>query len=126
MTPDLETLETLMTRLPEPVPPPALTATVMARIAREVDGSLAPARSGPARDGSDRLVWIWTLAGFAVVFCVTAWWWPLAGSLTELTSPKIGGGIPDVVPMDAPVAALLGLGMLVYLTSLFAPLRSRR
>lgn len=115
-------LTPLMTRLPDPAPPSTLAATVMARIARE-DEARQVAAVEPAR--RERPTWIWALVGIAVVVGASAWGWLTAGTLPDLTSPRIGPGTPALMP-GGPAAAIIALGLLVYLAGLFAPLRDRR
>jgi hypothetical protein len=111
---------TLMARLPEPAPPPALAATVMARIARE---AARDAVAAPARRRREGLAWLCALAGLAVVFGLSAWGW-IGAALPHPMSWSIGPGIPDVLPVEGPAVPLLALGLLLYLAGLFAPLRS--
>jgi hypothetical protein len=60
-----------------------------------------------------------------VVFCATAWRWLVTGALPDLTSPRIGRDSLALAPIDGPAVLVLGLGLLLYLGGLFAPLRSR-
>jgi len=114
-------LTPLMTRLPDPAPPPTLTATVMARIAREEEARHA-AVIEPVR--RERPAWPWALVGIAVVIGASAWGWLAAGTVPDLISPRIGTGAPLLTP-GGPAAVGITLGLLVYLAGLFAPLRHR-
>jgi hypothetical protein len=122
----IDHVATLMARLPEPTPPASLKATVMARIAREAElqQDLAAEAADPARIPRERPVWIWTLAGgLATVIGTSAYGWLVAGALPSLTAPLIGGGAPTLIPMQGSAALIIGLGLLIYLAGLFAPLR---
>jgi hypothetical protein len=115
------------TRLADPAPPATLSATVMARIAREADrrGAPAVAEAVPARSHGDWPAWLWTLTGLAMVFCASAWRWLVTGALPDLTSPRIGRDSLALAPIEGPAVLFLGFGLLLYLAGLFAPLRSR-
>ena len=123
----IDHVETLMAQLPEPTPPASLKATVMARIAREAElqQDLAADAADPARISRERPVWIWTLAGgLATLIGASAYGWLVKGALPSFTAPLIGGGVPTLIPMQGSAALIIGLGLLIYLAGLFAPLRS--
>jgi len=123
----IDHVATAMARLPEPTPPASLKATVMARIAREAElqHDVAATTADPARIPRERPVWIWTLAGGLVaVIGTSVYGWLMGGALPSLTSPLIGGGVPTLIPMQGSAALVVGLGLLIYLAGLFAPLRA--
>jgi hypothetical protein len=122
----IDHVATLMAQLPEPTPPASLKANVMARIAREAElqQDITVEATDPARIPRERPVWIWTLAGgLAAVIGTSAYGWLVKGALPSLTAPLIGGGVPALVPMQGSAALIIGLGLLIYLAGLFAPLR---
>jgi hypothetical protein len=120
-------IEPLLARLPEPSPPPALTATVMARIARES----APARSAdravrtPAASLGERLGAVWALAGVIFVVWVTVNGWIGVGPARAVTSFRIGSGRLVLMPVEGWASLFLCVGLVLYLVGLFAPLRRR-
>jgi len=125
------TMDTALARLPEPPAPAALSAATRTRIARiehQPAARRGRARRAAASAGSDRLQWIWALAGHAVgtgaLVYVT-----LAGAFAPgVTSPRAGSGLRGLVGMpDAtPVALVLAAGLLIFVTALLAPLRRPR
>jgi len=122
----IDHVTTVMARLPEPTPPASLKATVMARIAREAERQqdIAAETANPARIRRERPVWIWTLAGgLATVAGTSVYGWLVRGALPSFTSPLIGGVAPTLIPIQGSAALVIGLGLLVYLAGLFAPLR---
>jgi hypothetical protein len=114
-----------LARLPEPIPPATLRASVMARVMRE-DVRRAPgeATARAYRPGT-RFAWLWSVAGLAIVLCVTAYGWLDEGAVPDVLSPRIGRGSPQLLPMG-PGGLLLSLGLLIYLAGLFGPLRRQR
>lgn len=120
-----DTLGAVMTQLQEPAPPTTLKATVMARIAREADREQpdAAAQAVRLRRRRESPAWLWTLAGLVVVLGVTAYGWFEAGALPDVTSPRTAGGL-SLIPTEGPLALIVGLGLLVYMAGLIAPLRS--
>jgi hypothetical protein len=110
----------LLARLPDPEPPATLSATVMARIAREPDRA---SRGAMARDLQyrDRPFRARILAGVLVVLAVTVHGWVSAGSVPDVVSWRMG--LPRLVPIEGPAALLVAIGLLVYVRGLFAPLR---
>ena len=109
----------LLRDLPEPAPPSSLTATVMARIERESD-----ARSVvPVKTAADLRVWLWTFTGIAIVVVLFAKGWLTVGMPPDLMTPRLGVGRAMLVPIQGPTLWLVGVGLLVYLAGLFAPLR---
>jgi hypothetical protein len=119
----IDELAPVLTRLPDPAPPASFRAIVMARIERDVDRQRASEREAttPARRRYDRPVWLWTLAGLAIVLGASAYGLLAGGSLPDLTSPRIGRA-PLMMPMEGP-ALIVGLGLVVYMAGLLAPLR---
>lgn len=116
-------LKLLLQQLPEPEPPSSISATVMARIAREVE-QRAEAQTSPAVVTRERPVWILAVAGAAIAFLVLVNGWLSTGSMPDMTSARIGIGRPAVIPiLDLRLTALLAVAFLVYLAGLFAPLR---
>jgi hypothetical protein len=116
----------LISQLPEPAPPTTLTASVMARIAREADRETAPATAAFARQRGEWIFWLWITTGLAIVLGSTVQGWLSGGSLPDLTSPRIGFGGLTLMPFDGPVTVFIAIGVLVYLAGLFAPLRTDR
>jgi hypothetical protein len=131
-----DTVESDLTRLPEPKAPATLVATVMARVSRLDDARPAaifaaapPKRRSPAaRAGhwKDVPAWVTALAGLAIVF--VSW---TAGRLEPsswlgFVPSQIGTLNPVRLPPGGPAALGLGVGMLLYLAGLFAPLRKRQ
>jgi hypothetical protein len=116
-------LASVLTRIPEPAPPPTLAATVMARIAREADLEASVAgRTG--RD--DRWSgWLWAIAGTALVLGASIRAWLLDGTPPDLTSPRIGAGSMPLLSPEDPATLLLVLGLLLYLVGFFVPLRHK-
>jgi predicted phage tail protein len=118
-------LAPLLKALPEPAPPLTMTATVMARIAREADRRVEDQVTVPVRRGADVAAWLYSVTGAALVVVVFAYGWVTSGAMPDLTSARIGLGRPSMMPALGPFSALLGLGLLIYLAGLFSPLRSR-
>jgi uncharacterized membrane protein YtjA (UPF0391 family) len=125
----IDPIEPLLTRLPEPAPPPALAATVMARIARESESGRTavnrPVRS-PAVQRGDGLGWLWVVSGLIVVVGLTLHEWVIIGSPPDVTSSRIGFGGLVLMPAGGPASLLLGVGLVLFLLGLFAPLRQNR
>ena len=122
----IDHVATVMARLPEPTPPASLKATVMARIAREAEQQdIAAEAADPARIRRERSAWIWTLAGgLATVMGASVYGWLVRGAMPSFTSPLIGGVSPTLIPMQGSAALVIGVGLLIYLAGLFAPLRA--
>ena len=116
---------------PEPALPQDLAATTMARIARLEDEQTVPVRDGSksaeAAVGGNRRAWVWVLAGHAAGLGALAFLVLTGGSVPDVTSSRISGGMGSLVntPQSAPVALVLATGLLLYVAGLFAPLRSR-
>jgi hypothetical protein len=122
----IDHIASVMARLPEPTPPASLKATVMARIAREAEQQQDAAAeiAHPARIPRERPVWIWTLVGgLATIIAASVYGWVVRGSLPSFTSPLIGQGTPTLIPIQGSAVLIIGLGLLIYLAGLFAPLR---
>jgi hypothetical protein len=118
-------LTPVLSRLPEPMPPSTLTATVMARIEREA-GQRANATLTVARSRSREFqTWFWTFAGIGLVLMVFINGWLSSGVLPSLTAARIGFNRVPLMPAGTSVSLLLALGLIAYLAGLFAPLRSR-
>lgn len=110
----------LLARLPDPEPPATLSATVMARIAREPDRR---SRDAMARDQEerDRPFRARILAGVLVVLVVTVHGWIGGASVPDVVSWRMG--LPRLGPSGGPAALLIAIALLVYVRGLFAPLR---
>jgi len=111
-------LAPILSTLPEPVAPPSMTASVMARIAREADAAVAVERP------RERPTWLWSVVGLTVVVAAMVYGWATGAALPDLLGSKVGGRLA-LLPMGGPLTALMAGGLLVYLAGLFAPLRSR-
>lgn len=118
-------LAPLLATLPEPLAPSSITATVMARIEREVAAqradSASPARVRQTRDVS---MWMTACVGILLMVGATAWGWYDNG-LSGVFSPQFVRGGLSVAFAGWP-ASLAGIvGLILCLRALFAPLRSR-
>ena len=119
-------LTPLLRDLPEPAPPATLTATVMARIEREAE-QRAEARSvTPVKAARGLSTWLWTFTGIALIVGLFANGWLSLNTPPDFTTSRIGFGRAMLVPLQGPTLWLAGLGLLVYLAGLFAPLRNDR
>lgn len=118
-------LAPLLKALPEPTPPLTMTATVMARIARQADRRVEDQVAVPVRRGAEMTAWLYSVTGAALVVGVFAYGWVTSGAMPDLTAARIGLGRPSMMPALGPFSALLGLGLLIYLAGLFSPLRIR-
>ena len=116
---DLRELEQMLGDMTEPEAPPTMTATVMARLARESDA--AAAAHVPRR--RERPTWILTVAGLLAMCAAFGVGWATTGAPSPLT-PKVGGGLG--LPFGGAAVFVLAGGLIVYLAGLFAPLRVRR
>lgn len=121
----IDDLAPLMTRLPDPALPASFRATVMARIERDIDrqSTAAAEDAALALRQRDLPAWLWTLAGLVVVVCASAYGWFEMGSTPDFTSPRIGQRLV-LIPADGSTALAIGLGLLLYMAGLLAPLRS--
>lgn len=121
----IDDLAPLMTRLPDPTLPASFKATVMARIERDVDLQNAAAAddAAAAPRQHDLPGWLWTLAGLVAVVSASAYGWIETGSMPDFASPRIGQRLV-LIPADASTALAIGLGLLLYMAGLLAPLRS--
>lgn len=119
----IDGVEQLLTRLPEPVPPPTLAATVMARIGRVRDQAIItePAQS-PATSLRDP-AWLWAVVGLILVAGLTVHGWLSAGYPPDVVSSRIGIGRLLLMPVEGVGVLLLALGLWLFLLGLFAPLR---
>ena len=120
----MDDLTPVLARLPEPTPPSTLTATVMARIEREAQEKVA-ALAVPARLPEVR-AWLWTTVGVALVLGVLIYGSFEAKAMPDFISARIGIGRAPLMPIEGSAILLLGLGLLVYLAGLFAPMRSHK
>lgn len=120
-----DNLAPLLSTLPEPVVPSSITATVMARIEREVAArhaeSVSPTIVRPRRDVSMAVL---SCLGIALVCGATAMGWYSFG-VPEVFAPRLfRGGLGSA--LTGWQASLLGIvGLILCLRALFAPLRSR-
>jgi hypothetical protein len=111
-------LAPILSTLPEPVAPSSMTASVMARIAREADAAVA------VEHPRERPTWVWSVVGLTVVVAAAIYGWINGIGLPDLLGSKVGGR-PALLPMGGPLTAVMTVGLLIYLAGLFAPLRSR-
>ena len=117
-----EELNGLLTRIPEPTPPPAFKATVMARIAREADRPLPDAAVVRAERKRDRRAWILIPIGLLLAAGAVVYPYFAAQVLPDLSvrmSPVQAGLMPEGTPVLIAV-----VGLLLYLAGLFATLPS--
>ncbi|MCC7185234.1 MAG: hypothetical protein IT185_03255 [Acidobacteria bacterium] len=111
-------LAPILSTLPEPTLPSSMTASVMARIAREADLVVA------VEQPRERPTWLWSLVGLAVVIGAAVYGWATGIGLPDVLGAKVGGRLA-MLPMGGPLTAVMAAGVLVYLGGLFAPLHSR-
>ena len=119
----MDDLTPVLSRLPEPMPPSTLTATVMARIEREAEARADATTTVPVSRAREWQTWLWTFAGLAVVLIVFIQGWLASGTLPSLTAARIGLGHAPLMPVGTSVSVLLALGLVAYLAGMFAPLR---
>jgi hypothetical protein len=124
----IEPIEARLARLAEPASPPALAATVMARIARA--SAPGPATAGqavrpPATVRGGSLGGLWAFIGTVLVIGVVVHGWIATGSAPDLLSSRIGNGGLVLMPVQGWTSLLLCAGLVLYLRGLFAPLRRR-
>lgn len=115
-------LAPVLADLPEPPVPEGFAATVMARIARETEPEVvvpvvARRAAMPA--------YLWALVGVALVVGAGFYGWYDTGALPNLTSARVGLGRAAALPLQGPALVLCGVGLLVYLAGLLAPLRHK-
>lgn len=115
-------LSTLLAALPEPEAPDTMTATVMARLAREEEALKAPAVA-PRREWSAWLLAVTGAFSVAAVF-LGAWW--VSGQVPALWSPHVTGPRPEAVPLAGSLYVYMAIALAVYFAGLFAPVRIRR
>jgi hypothetical protein len=117
--------------LPQPGPPPELSAAVLARIEQAEQAQPAglaaavPAtrRSSILRQWSAQATVVGSLvAGLVIALSIVAG----DGARSSLTSPRVGG-LAGLVSMPSTIieGLVLGAGLLLYAAGLFAPLRGR-
>ena len=122
-----ESMESKLARLPEPAPPAALAATVMARIARAPTHDSATADRRARRPETESILGgLWAFIGAVLVGVVVVQRWLAAGFASELVSSRIGDGGLVLVPLDGWTSLVLCAGLVLYLLGLFAPLRRVR
>ena len=109
-------LATRLSRLAEPEPPSSLSATVMARIAREAGATARPVRS------RERASWVWALPGLALVASGCLYGWITGGSVPDVPL-RVGPNMSTLVPTAGLPLLMLALGVVASLAGLFAPLR---
>lgn len=119
----MDDLTPVLARLPEPMPPSALTATVMARIEREAEQRAEATIAAPVTRPREVQAWLLTFVGLALVLIVFANGWRSGGFVPNFMAAKIGLGHAPLMPPEARVSLLLALGLVAYLAGLFAPLR---
>ena len=119
-------LTPLLRELPEPAPPSTMTATIMARVQREAERKAEAQVVATVKTSVDLRMWLATFAGIALVVVLFISGWQSLGTVPDFTSPRIGSGRAMLVPIQGPTMLLMGLGLLIYLAGLFAPLRTRR
>jgi hypothetical protein len=109
--------------LPQAAPPPALTATVLARIARTEQTTSA--RAAEASPGTrDWPVWVTTTGGLAAGLAIVL----SIPHTIDITSPRLGGFTAGLVAMPDTTAGVLVLaaGLALYAAGLFAPVSGGR
>ncbi|MEN8377066.1 MAG: hypothetical protein ABFS34_16705 [Gemmatimonadota bacterium] len=124
----MNSLESDLTRLPEPESPAGLSAGVMARIARlekeRTVGAGEPPRVAVTKAGRERLAWAAALAGVTAGLGAQAYRLFVGEATFQLTSLRISGGMQGIIEMPpaSPAVAVLAAGLLLYLGGLFASL----
>jgi len=118
-------LAPLLKALHEPEAPPTMTATVMARIAREAGRRSEEQVTVPVRRRAEMAGWLYICAGAALVVLVFGFGWLSSGVMPNFMSARIGLGRTSLMPALGPWSAVLVIGLLVYLAGLFSPLRAR-
>ena len=117
-------IDSLLVQLPEPAPPAALLASVMARIEREQNRPTTPARERSREmSARDRPAWVWAVIGIAVVVGLTIYRQVTAAEPADVISSRIGPGGMAQMPLKATDLLLLATGLWLFLIGLFAPLR---
>ena len=117
----MDDLTPILSRLPEPMAPSTLTATVMARIERDAERKAQAEVIVPVSRARELQTWFWTVGGIALVLLVFV----KSGSLPSLTAARIGLNHAPLMPVETGVSLFLALGLVAYLVGLFAPLRTR-
>ena len=119
--------------LPQPAPPPDLTAVVLARITRIDQAQFAPAAAAMPETGarsSTRDWWTWAraLGGLAAGLTIVLSMPPGERAPIDIASSRVGGIAVGLVAMPATTteALVLAAGLLLYVAGLFAPLGGRR
>lgn len=121
----MDDLTPVLSRLPEPMPPSTLTATVMARIEREAELHAETNVAVPVSRARELRTWLLTFVGVALALTAFVNGWLSSGTLPNLTAARIGLNHAPLMPIGTSVSVLLALGLMAYLAGLFAPLRSR-
>lgn len=115
-----------LSTIPEPEAPSSITATVMARIEREVAGQQAAAAS-PVRPRykGDVVTWVTACLGILLVAGAVAWGWYRSG-FPDVVSPRILRTGLGAALAGWPASFVGVVGIALCLRALFAPLRLRR
>lgn len=116
-------LTVTLATLAEPAAPDTMTATVMARIAREAETMEQAVATAPRRDSP---AWWLALVGAAAAGAVFALAWFTSGLSPDYLSSRVGRPGPALAPVQGPFAALMALSLFLYVVGLFAPIRARR
>jgi hypothetical protein len=118
-------LAQILATLPEPAAPASITATVMARIEREVAARQAEAAVSVGTRSRDVSMWITACLGLVLVCGAVAFGW-YANGVPDVYSPRLfrGGLTAALAGWQASVVGIVGLAL--CLRALFAPLRARR
>ena len=116
-----EQLDGLLARIPEPTPPPAFKATVMARIAREADQPLPDPAVVRTQRRRDRRAWM--LASTGLLLAAGALAYPyLAAQVIPDLSARMSPISAGAGAASGSLGILVAVGLLLYLAGLFAPL----
>jgi hypothetical protein len=105
-------LDVNLRHLPQPGPPSDFTAALMARIAR-----IEPSPGGPGRARSRANAATWLAALAAGVLIV------LRALVTNASGSGFHPGAPGTLPTTASAALALTVGLILYVTGLFGPIR---
>ena len=109
----MDDLTPLLSRLPEPMPPSTLTATVMARIEREAEQKAEAKGPVPVSRARELRAWFWTFAGVSLVLVAFVSGWLSSGTLPTFTSARIGVSHAPLMPGGSSLSLPLALGLLI-------------